>query len=571
MDLFVLDQNLEAIAIVDTYNSLIWTDRYQECGDFELYRSISKELLEYIKQDYYLVNNESEHTMIIEKLLINSDPEEGNHITVTGRSLESILERRIIWGLKTISGNLQNGIKTLLEENIISPEDPDRKIDNFVFEESTDPAITELGIDAQYTGDNLYEVIKKICVERGIGFKVTLNDQKQFVFKLYAGVDRSYEQVERPHVVFSPSFDNIVDSNYIESKSSLKNVTLVGGEGEGSERKYATVGSATGMDRRELFTDARDISSDVGDGKVLTDAEYKAQLEQRGKEDLAENKDLTSFEGQAETSTMFVYGRDFFNGDLVQVADEYGHETKARVLEIITSEDEQGRSVYPTFSTVEEGSSDPSTILLLHGETLTDSSVYKNSVTNNGASVSGEVYKFGKSLYFTGASVSYMTSDLPMNLSINDFTVDWWEYRKNDVVINESAAFTFGGTVNHTLLAAYWNSSHPTELGFYYSSNGAADWTAITFDMGTIQYNQWVHRAVVRKSDKIYLFENGNLMSTVSGVTTINMPNNSIAIGAYLPKTTEKNGWFNGYIDEFRILKYARWTENFTPPIRPYT
>lgn len=351
MDLFVLDQNLEAIAIVDTYNSLIWTDRYQECGDFELYRSISKELLEYIKQDYYLVNNESEHTMIIEKLLINSDPEEGNHITVTGRSLESILERRIIWGLKTISGNLQNGIKTLLEENIISPKDPDRKIDNFVFEESTDPAITELGIDAQYTGDNLYEVIKKICVERGIGFKVTLNDQKQFVFKLYAGVDRSYEQVERPHVVFSPSFDNIVDSNYIESKSSLKNVTLVGGEGEGSERKYVTVGSESGLDRRELFTDARDISSDVGDGRVLTEAEYNAQLEQRGKEDLAENTDVVSFEGQAETSRMFVYGRDFFNGDIVQVADEYGHETQARVLEIITSEDEQGRSVYPTFST----------------------------------------------------------------------------------------------------------------------------------------------------------------------------------------------------------------------------
>lgn len=351
MDLFVLDQNLEAIAIVDTYNSLIWTDRYQECGDFELYRSISKELLEYIKQDYYLVNNESEHTMIIEKLLINSDPEEGNHITVTGRSLESILERRIIWGLKTISGNLQNGIKTLLEENIISPEDPDRKIDNFVFEESTDPAITELGIDAQYTGDNLYEVIKKICVERGIGFKVTLNDQKQFVFKLYAGVDRSYEQVERPHVVFSPSFDNIVDSNYIESKSSLKNVTLVGGEGEGSERKYVTVGSESGLNRRELFTDARDISSDVGDGKVLTEAEYNAQLEQRGKEDLAENTDVVSFEGQAETSRMFVYGRDFFNGDIVQVADEYGHEIQARVLEIITSEDEQGRSVYPTFST----------------------------------------------------------------------------------------------------------------------------------------------------------------------------------------------------------------------------
>ena len=171
---------------------------------------------------------------------------------------------------------------------------------------------------------------------------------------MYKRQDRSYDQSANPYVVFSPKFENIINSNYVESKSALKTVTLVGGEGEGSARKYTTVGGGSGLNRRELFTDARDISSDVGDGVVLSDAEYTAQLQQRGKEKLAENTDVTSFEGQVETTVMFRYGEDFFNGDVVQIANEYGHETKARIVEIVMSEDEDGNSVYPTFKTIEQ-------------------------------------------------------------------------------------------------------------------------------------------------------------------------------------------------------------------------
>lgn len=352
MDLTVLDTNLDAIVIVDMYESFIWTDRYNKPGDFELYVSITDGILKYLKKNYYLTNRDSEHGMIIEKIYINSDVDDGNHITVTGRSLESILDRRIIWGQQNISGNLQNGIRTLLNLCIIDPVDLDRKIDNFMFEESTDPAITGLTIRAQYTGDNLLDVIEKICNDNGLGFKITINENKQFVFKLYVGTDRSYDQMRNPYVVFSPKFENIINSNYVESNSALKTVTLVGGEGEGSARRYATVGGGSGLNRREIFTDARDISSDVGDGVVLTAEEYEASLQQRGKETLAENTAVTSFEGLAETTVMFRYGKDFFNGDIVQITNEYGHSTKARILEIVMSENEEGFSVYPTFSTI---------------------------------------------------------------------------------------------------------------------------------------------------------------------------------------------------------------------------
>lgn len=354
MNIFVLDTNLNAVFVLDTYKSFIWTERYYKYGDFEIYTLVSNDILNYLRRDYYLQRGDSDRAMIIEDIVIKSDVEEGNSITVTGRSLESILDRRIIWGQKSISGNLQEAIKTLLEENIISPSDPNRKISNFIFEASDDPNITSLTIEAQYTGDNLYTVIESICGERGIGFKVYLNDNKQFVFTLYAGEDRSYDQIKNPYVIFSPHFENLLNSNYAETNSSLKNVTLVGGEGEGTARKYASVGTASGLDRRELFTDARDISSDVGDGVTLTDEEYTAQLEQRGNEKLSENTVVTSFEGEIETTIMFKYGKDFFNGDIIQIENEYGHQAKARILEIVTSENDDGVYIYPTFSTIED-------------------------------------------------------------------------------------------------------------------------------------------------------------------------------------------------------------------------
>lgn len=351
MELFVLNADFESIAVIDTYESMIWTDRYNAYGDFEIYFAMDENLLEYIKEDYYLWLKDSEHSMIIEDIKIDADTEEGNRLIVTGRSLESILERRIIWGQRVFSGNLQNAIQMMLNENIISPSVADRKIANFVFVPSTDSKITSLTIDNQYTGDDLYTVIKGLCEENNIGFKIVLTDDNQFAFSLYAGADRSYDQTENPYVVFSPNFENIINSNYFSSKAGYRNVTLVAGEGEGASRKTTVVGSASGLDRRELFTDARDISSDTEDG-TLSDAEYIAQLRTKGLKNLADHMITTAFEGEVEVTRLFKYGEDFFIGDIVQIANEYGNENSAYISELIISNSDEGLSIYPTFKTI---------------------------------------------------------------------------------------------------------------------------------------------------------------------------------------------------------------------------
>lgn len=351
MEMLVLNTDFESVDVVDSFKSMIWTDRYNSYGNFEIYLTINSDVLKYLKEDYYLWLKDSEHSMIIEGIAIDSDIEEGNHIIVTGRSLESILERRIIWGQKVLTGNLQLAIQTLLNEAIISPTISDRKIDNFIFEASTDPKVTGLTVDTQFTGDDLYVIIKKLCQANNLGFKIILNDRNQFVFSLYAGTDRSYNQSINPYVVFSPNFENIINSNYFTSKAKLKNVTLVAGEGEGASRKTTIVGSGSGLNRRELFTDARDISSDT-DGGTLTDEQYIAKLKARGSENLSEYTAKTAFESEVEATRLFKYGEDFFIGDIVQIANEYGHEGRAYISELVISQNEDGVSIYPTFQTI---------------------------------------------------------------------------------------------------------------------------------------------------------------------------------------------------------------------------
>ena len=370
MEFLVLNTKFEAVAILDVFESFIWTDRYSKCGDFEIYTSSDRQIIETLKEDFYIWTEDSEHVMVIENRKIITDVEEGNKFLVSGRSLESILDRRIIWNQILLDGYLQEQIKRLLNENVINPADPNRKISNFIFEETDDPYILSLKVQVQYTGDNLYEAVCKLCESVSIGFKITLNNNNQFVFKLYFGTDRSYDQEINPYVVFSPSFENIINSNYYESKAGYKNVGLVAGEvvntipyagttvtiGEVSPQRTVVVGESTSkeLSRRELYVDARDISSTTSDGGSISTSAYDDLLRQRGNERLKENKIIQAFDGQVESTQMYRYGEHYFMGDITQLENEYGMGSKVRVTEFIRSVDKDGIDSYPTFEVIEE-------------------------------------------------------------------------------------------------------------------------------------------------------------------------------------------------------------------------
>lgn len=107
----------------------------------------------------------------------------------------------------------------------------------------------------------------------------------------------------------------------------------------------------SGLSRREIFIDARDLQSDSDPDKPLTPEEYVALLAGRGSQKLAENQLVRAFESKVRTySPTYEYGKDFHLGDTITVADErLGITVNAVVSGVERSVSAQGESLTLTF------------------------------------------------------------------------------------------------------------------------------------------------------------------------------------------------------------------------------
>ena len=86
-----------------------------------------------------------------------------------------------------------------------------------------------------------------------------------------------------------------------------------------------------------------------GDEVTLKDVVYSVYLLTRGYDKMAEFGAVTSFEGTIEPNTTFIYGQDYFLGDLVTIQNSFGITVQARITEIIEVDDDNGSSVEPKF------------------------------------------------------------------------------------------------------------------------------------------------------------------------------------------------------------------------------
>lgn len=106
----------------------------------------------------------------------------------------------------------------------------------------------------------------------------------------------------------------------------------------------------TGLSRRELFIDARDLQSDADPNKPLTAEEYATLLANRGRQKLAENQLVRSFAAEVRTyDPTYPYGEDFQLGDTITVTDErLGITVDAVVHGVERSASAQGESLTMT-------------------------------------------------------------------------------------------------------------------------------------------------------------------------------------------------------------------------------
>lgn len=335
-------------AVIDNATSVIWIKRFNDAGNFELYIKATSELLKlFTENEIFITRTDNNVVMVVENVKLETNDENGDYLTITGRSAESLLARRIIPEQTNFqSVGAENVIRSLINTNVINPTDTRRKIECITLGAAKGYSTI---INKQITGKDLLTSISDICKEQKYGFEMTFANG-QFTFDLYKGVDRSYDQSTNTFVVFSPVFENLGNTQYEKDKTTLYNSVYVAGEGEGIDRIIVNAQVTipkTGLDLREMWTDARNTSSNNGAIPIST---YTLMLYRQGRDEIAQATETTKFNGEILNVNVYTYGVDYGLGDTVQIENEYGITGTAVITEMTEVEDESGYKIYPTLS-----------------------------------------------------------------------------------------------------------------------------------------------------------------------------------------------------------------------------
>lgn len=275
MYLAVLDESMIIQHICEDYKSVVWTERFHGFGDFKLVVPGTLENLKIYQLDFYLYTKGTNKLMIIEQVELNTEYGKESLLTISGRSLESILDRRVmhpypIWeGTKLCMHERTKGlVKDVIkhytnllfkqrdsldanhERHVLGfgwysvDELPDgiRKgrpvssMDIGNIKVNANGNVRNMTQNAGFTHSSYddvdpyimegswYKLVQELTDLTMSGWAIEYNGEDPYYWYgyTYNGVNRTFGQGERPAVVFSPKYDNLSKATYFKSKVSSR-------------------------------------------------------------------------------------------------------------------------------------------------------------------------------------------------------------------------------------------------------------------------------------------------------------------------------------------------------------
>lgn len=357
MEAYTLDPLLRRQDVIDQFISLIWTERYNTFGDFQLDIFSTPGNRRLLRAGTLLAMSESNYVMKVESFQDAVGTDGKRILTVKGRSIEAMLFDRVAkdsvsdlttspkW---TITGAPAVVARKIFHDicvtGILNVEDiiPFINEGTFTTASNIPEPIDPITVDLDPM--TVYDAIQQICNVWNLGFRLIRQfDTSKLWFDVYSGSDRTTAQTVLPSVVFAPELDNIQNTTELTTIDKAKNVAYVFSPA-GFQAVYPVDVDPTvnGFDRQVLVVNATDITSDNPD--------VTAALIQRGHEQLALNRTYQGFDGQISQNSQYQYGRDYNLGDLIETRNSDGVTNDMRVTEQIFVSDSSGERSYPTLT-----------------------------------------------------------------------------------------------------------------------------------------------------------------------------------------------------------------------------
>lgn len=202
--------------------------------------------------------------------------------------------------------------------------------------------------------EELHNVLQSIAQYNDIGWEIYLRpllDGCSIAFEIIQGTDRSLTQKDNSAVILSRQYDAIKGSDYICDLRNYRNVGYAGGAGEDADRTVIavqpakTTDFAAGIERFETFIDCGTLSTAETDENISLKAEGQHQLNEYNK--------IESITGVASQYGSFIFGKDYFLGDLVTYIDNnLGISQDMRVSAVKEIYEPKSRSIEVTLGNV---------------------------------------------------------------------------------------------------------------------------------------------------------------------------------------------------------------------------
>jgi hypothetical protein len=357
LEWYTLDSSLRRDQVIEGFQSFIWTERWQDAGDFQIVIKSTYQNRQLLQPETLLAMNQSKRIMKVDTVSDVTDQNGVRNLTVTGFSLEALLKDRVAMPAITDTTTTPNWVITDTPANII------RYMFNQIcvacvlsgndtipfyhsgtllpagsIPEDSDP------ITVTAAPDTLFNTIQKLAQAYFLGFRLVRNgDAGEIYFEVYTGNDLTSDQTVRSPVIFDPNMDNLGGVSLLTSTAAIKTVAYVYAQ-NGSAVVYSPTANpdATGLDRRVLLVNSSN-SDPAG-------PDLSAALAQEGLLALTNQRTVYAFDGQLPQEVPYAYGVDYNLGDLVEERNSDGFGNQMYVTEQIFSSDNTGEKQYPTLT-----------------------------------------------------------------------------------------------------------------------------------------------------------------------------------------------------------------------------
>ena len=342
---------------VSGWSSFIWTERYQEPGDFEIRiptkdPDIQRQVYLYI--DKFLTIPHSNETMIIEEVSYEGGRDD-SALYLRGRDAKTILDRRVIVGTTIIpyGPTADEIVRTIFATEIANPSELSRQIDLLQLDNPS--SWTAYRVDYDPKGKTVWDFFLHCARIYQCGIR-TYRQGNKIRVQFWRPTDRSVGKANVNPVVFREKLGNLTNAVYRKATKSYRTTALVHVEGGANSSVKITEAVsnryAIGLNRREVWvTPNWDYQSQLQDN-----AGVRATLRPYGIASLYEHAFYDQIQGEVSRDNIYNYGlgKDYFLGDTVSV-EIAGQRSKARVTEYTFSWTvDGGYKGYPTLDAAPE-------------------------------------------------------------------------------------------------------------------------------------------------------------------------------------------------------------------------